>query len=352
MIRKNIGCVATALLLLWLPYSRAGTGVCSNPNGTNQYLFSGQYTVTDGSKNTSGSIFNNAYHWNLGGQYSRTCDCTTGDAAYNNPTYFKAVMPNAYYSTVSGIPWYTTTSPYLVYSASVWIGSNRASYVQAPFTDESNNAGSMGADQCNGHVYTHANTGALGYLSFMIIKPFTGYANISGTAVRIYSTMMPGRYSSTPESTVNMSIQVAVPQTCTLQAGQTVSVDLGDLAQANFVSGGIGNPPTGSIPVTKTFPVQCNGGVDSSASLTIRLQGQPASGYTDALASSNPDVGVKVTDSRNNVLKVNDLTSYIPFTLSNGAANVTIKVFPISTTGKAPTVGTFTSLAYLRVDFA
>ena len=75
--------------------------------------------------------------------------------------------------------------------------------------------------------------------------------------------------------------------------------------------------------------------------------------YPEALASDNPDIAVVVTSEQDNILKPNVFSSSAPFTTDEaGKANVTLKAYPISTTGNSPELGVFTALALLRVDFA
>ena len=57
-----------------------------------------------------------------------------------------------------------------------------------------------------------------------------------------------------------------------------------------------------------------------------------------------------ITDTNGRTVEPN--TGLIPFSLENSQATVSFKAYPVSTTGKPPTEGKFTSLAYIRVDFA
>lgn len=93
--------------------------------------------------------------------------------------------------------------------------------------------------------------------------------------------------------------------------------------------------------------------MSASANLTLRIQGTPSTGFSDALQPDNNDVGVVITDSSGNALKPNDMSSEIPFALDGAnRANVTLQAYPVGTTGHMPETGQFTTLAYIRINFS
>lgn len=99
-------------------------------------------------------------------------------------------------------------------------------------------------------------------------------------------------------------------------------------------------------------PIKCTN-VDGTANLALRVTATPASGNANAIASNNADVGVVVTSEQGTVLTPNNSSSAVPFNVdSSGNASVTLKAYPISTTGKQPKEGLFTALATLVIDFA
>lgn len=189
--------------------------------------------------------------------------------------------------------------------------------------------------------------------------------------IKVLKPMIGGTYSSTKllgtwrlcntDSSCNsgqvaalvyLNYNITVPETCTIMPDSVFQIDLGQIAQKNFVSGGAGNRPTGYINRPLTVKVMCAGGVEQNASLTVRLQGQPTTAYPNALATDNSAVGVVITKPDGTTpLVPNDINSTIPFQLSGGTGNVIIQAYPISLTGTAPPVGLFTSLSVLRFDF-
>lgn len=149
-------------------------------------------------------------------------------------------------------------------------------------------------------------------------------------------------------ATVSISGQVIVPQTCSINAGQIVTVDFGSFMSGEFKNKG--QMPTGYTPKTITVPIKCNG-MDANASLTLRFQAEASADEPAAIKTSNDDVGVQITDSSGKVIEPN--SGLLPFQLDdNMQATVTFHAAPISTTGNAPAEGTFSATAYIRVDFA
>ena len=147
---------------------------------------------------------------------------------------------------------------------------------------------------------------------------------------------------------VYLNYSITVPENCVLDTNDLVTVDF-----PNSISTGAfktaGAKAEGVSPEVRSIALQCSN-IKQQASLTMRVQADDVSG--DAIVSTNPDVGFVVTDKSEKHLRPNSFNSLIPFNLdNNGSANVTIKVFPVSITGKPPAEGPVTSRAYLRVDY-
>lgn len=187
-------------------------------------------------------------------------------------------------------------------------------------------------------------------LTARIEKPFVGQSIIPNTQIaQIWYTVGPTFIKGSPVVSIYLSGEVTVPQNCTIDAGQTISVDLGTMMSSSFKT--TGQKPDGFTDKTFNVPVRCTN-TNSASNLTLRLTATTASGNSNAIASNNTDVGVVVTSEFGNVLKPNQ-SSGVPFNVdSSGNATVTLKAYPISTTGKQPKEGAFSALATLVVDFA
>lgn len=146
---------------------------------------------------------------------------------------------------------------------------------------------------------------------------------------------------------VYLSLNVTVPQTCSINAGQTVIVDFGNISTGVFKTEG--GRAQNINPKESTLSVTCDN-IAAGTNLNMRLQANNVAG--NIVISDNSDVGFIVTDSSDKELTPNSLSSFIPFYLDgNTRANARIRVYPASVTGVRPDEGPVTSQAYLRIDF-
>lgn len=146
---------------------------------------------------------------------------------------------------------------------------------------------------------------------------------------------------------VYLSLNITVPQTCSINAGQTVIVDFGNISTGAFKTAGA--RAQNINPKESTLSVTCDN-IASGTNLNMRLQANNVAG--NIVISDNSDIGFIVTDSSDKELTPNSLSSFIPFSLDgNTRANARIRVYPASVTGIRPDEGPVASQAYLRIDF-
>lgn len=187
-----------------------------------------------------------------------------------------------------------------------------------------------------------------------ILKKLVNGTYSKNILVGIMSICQPGGPSgcSTQQlitGRIYLSLNITVPQTCTLNAGQVINVDFGNLSSGAFTSAGA--RAEGVNDIVRSIPIECDG-IAANTLMTVRLQADKVSGNA-VVTNTNNDVGFVVADSNGTPITPNNLSSVIPFTLdSYGDSNVTIRVYPVSVTGNKPAEGAVTSQAYLRVDFA
>lgn len=183
-----------------------------------------------------------------------------------------------------------------------------------------------------------------------IVKPFVGSVVIPPkTLFNVYVTTAADDPLSTAVYNIVYSGVITVPQSCEINAGQTILVDFGSLYSGSFNHAG--EKPTGVRARSVNVPVKCSG-VDSTVNLSMRVVATADSHDPQAIASDNPDVGVVVETSDGRALTPNDASSVAPFVTDDaGRANIGLRAYPVSTTGNVPAEGAFTALANLRVDF-
>ncbi|MBA7931911.1 fimbrial protein BcfD [Klebsiella sp. RHBSTW-00215] len=183
-----------------------------------------------------------------------------------------------------------------------------------------------------------------------IVKPFVGTVTIAPkTMFSVYVTTAANDPLSDVVYNISYSGTVTVPQSCEINAGQTILVDFGSLYSGGFTHAG--EKPASVRRKRFNVPVKCSG-VDSQVNLSLRLIATADSHVSQAIASDNPDVGVVVETNEGAVLTPNDTSSVEPFVTDDaGKANISLQAYPVSTTGETPAEGVFTALANLRVDF-
>lgn len=185
-------------------------------------------------------------------------------------------------------------------------------------------------------------------LQLKVLLPFIGQTIIPPTTMfTVYVTTTNKDSLTTPVYTISYGGTITVPQSCTINSGETLNVQLGSIKSSDFKT--MGEMPASATVKTVQIPITCNGSVSSTASLSLRLIGARAVDVPSALATDNPDIGVQVTDSEGNNIMPN--TGLIPFNLADDRANVTMNIFPVSATGNAPAEGEFHALAYLKLTY-
>ncbi|CAI2044061.1 fimbrial-like adhesin [Serratia marcescens] len=219
--------------------------------------------------------------------------------------------------------------------------------LDVPFVDKGNKCYSV--NDCASPTFA---TGRKTQLKIRVKRKFTGTLNESGIEVfRLYGNTDTGVTPSFVLVRGYYSFSITVPQSCELNAGQVINIDFGNISSGAFKTAG--TIAQGVQPQSRSISVKCDN-IAGNAQLQMRLQADQGkvSGQNVVVADENNDVGFRVTNNSGTPLRVNDVTSYIPFVLdSNARQNVTISVYPVSVTGNKPAEGPVTSRAYLRVDF-
>lgn len=187
-------------------------------------------------------------------------------------------------------------------------------------------------------------------LRLKVIKPFVGNVSIpSKTMFTVYVTTTPSDPLSYPVYTISYSGRIVAPQSCTIDSGKVLDIKFGDILASEFNQAGAGNKPNSVNPETRSVSVQCSN-MNAAATLTFRIESEKSQG--DMIMSNNADVGFKISDMSNNILIPNNLLSFSQFKLdSSQHATISFKAWPVSVTGKKPTLGPFSSRAYIRIDF-
>lgn len=145
---------------------------------------------------------------------------------------------------------------------------------------------------------------------------------------------------------------ITVPETCIIDPGEVFLVNLGEVSARDFLDSNEGVKPNNYVVRPYELNISCSNGVSENAKIAISLTGQVDSNYSDALASSNPSVGVIVEkDGSGQVWRPNDKSSTVNIDLINGVADFKIWPYPSKVSSDSLSLGPFESNAVLRFDF-
>lgn len=309
----------------------------------------GNYNITDPAKNVPGTTIPEKTLTAPSSEMDLSCPCT-GSGNYSIYLFGDTTLSggeragNYTYLDMPG-------NEYLQVGVNVY--TQNQGYISVPF---SSGVAASGTHKCGTFSIKTggSNTGGGIKVSLRIKKPFVGQSMISPVIVAsTYWTIgssADASHGAVATTNILVNGTVTVPQNCVINSGTQVVVDLGQFYSGDFDTAG--QKPARYTPKTFNVPIQCND-VSASANLTLRVQGSVSADIPAALQSDNADVGVVIEDSNGTILTPNDSSSLIPFMLdSNNSANITLRTYPVSTTGNIPAEGLFTALAYLRVDFS
>lgn len=212
------------------------------------------------------------FSWNLGGNYAVIFHCENGDILHD------AIHYKTYTNMTPSGPNRYKLNDYLDVEAKVWIGGAVNEYIDVPFSDQSNK---LFQTYCR-HGSTRVNnvqSGSKGKIVFIVTKPIVNGINISQQALLELAGDLGGKgIPTTPITRVQIrSGIITVPDKCTFNRGQKISVEFGNLP--NSASKLNGSAYSQSVPIH----VQCEGGSFSQGELNIQLgvQTNTASGTAD-----------------------------------------------------------------------
>lgn len=321
------------LLLLWHSGAWAGTGWCTTTGGPKVFTVPFTYNLTDPSQNVAGRIISPANTWKLGASYTAGCDCSVYDV-----TYYRAEGPLTDVAYKDGTNTYYSVNDNLAVATDVWIGGGLNQYKPAPFANISNNL----VDGCPS-APLNTFTGSQGHVHLYFKKAFVGQSIIPSTTVmRIFGTKTSGSYSATPMAIVNISGTITVPQSCRINDGQVINIEFGNILSNALKTKGAG--PTGYAAKVEQLAYVCTN-MAQGVKLSFTFKGQASPDDSNALATNNPDVGVRLEDINGAVLTPNSgkLSAVLDHATQTGSTS--FKSYPVNTTGKEPAAGEFKSTA-------
>lgn len=347
-MQRIINMLLVGVLMLLSAKVMAYTGQCHTASG-NPYIGVnfGTSTISE-EENQAGVVKDDFYSWNEANDYYVSCDCDK-DAVRDGRWAFASDSP----LPALGDSWYKIND-YLAAQILLRVKGNSASKV--PFE----NVGTSGdtrwhiCDPGGQRLGGSGASGNAGSFSLKILEPFVGAVTIPQMVLarlyECYNIPASDTCSSTgaPVLTYYLSGTINSLQSCSVNAGETIEVDLGDVFAANFKVQG--QKPMGAKMVALSIPVRCNTGNSGLVNVNLSLTATRDSDYPQAIKTSRPGVGVLVSDAQGNVVSPDGgaISLAIP---DNQDAYAQMNVFPVSTTGVPPEIGSFEATASIRINF-
>lgn len=347
--------LAAGWLLLSSPVRAEGDwGPCIPDGPVHDYHAVIDKTVSNPAENYAGKSIPGFYNWNLGGLYSAMCPCSNDESQLANVYYSgESTLPPGH--TEGGVKFYKINEN-LEFAAKVFITGGTQNYFYVPFQNISNNTNNRNSCNISSQIY---GSGSRGTLDLYIAKPFVGESIIPNTTllqmygVRAWnrSTVVPP-HGSIPMATVTISGRVVVPQGCEMPAGYTTEIDFGDYNARDFKNRH-GDMPVNARVIEKKLDFKCSN-ISDGVRIYLKLEANTNPDNPDAIDLGNPDIGAIVTRKTGTVLRPGtDDNVELDVGPLNGVdrdASVTLKAYPISTTGKIPQSGEFDGVATLSLE--
>ncbi|BBV03434.1 fimbrial protein [Providencia rettgeri] len=285
--------------------------------------------------------------WKESGGYQIECACYSGDKIPG--TYYWAEYVNKSMPVGHANGWYSINEYLDVrLKAALWDQTiNDSRMLEIPFGPKSNNTQELCPS--SGKLIEDITTGSKGELDIYIKKPFVGNTVINYPNLYVFFASLASSSPGYPIARVSLSVNITAPQSCEINAGQSISIPFNDAAQRNFVAAGKGGMPAGVVPQSKTLSIKCSN-MDAYANLDMRFIGTADPNRTnDGFSTTNKDIAIAIEGPNG---RLTPTTGKLPLQLdSNQNGSVTIKTYPISSTGLAPDVGKYSSIVTVRLDF-
>lgn len=343
-MRKRLWLViAAALTLTGLATGAARAGRCDPLKHATPYLLQLDRDEIDTGHNMAGQRLPDAVTFHLANQFPMECRCEGGSAAL-------------YYRSVSLLPpgYHDGELTYFVVNRSLQIGIKLGIKdtppIPVPF-DDLPDGGSYACGSDGSYYHPTDELGSHGTLSLYVSRGFIGELDIPLTRLmEIYARWgTQAGYGTEPVSRVSVFGSLIVPQTCLIDDGEVININLGRLHSADLLTPGA--MPVHYVPQLITLNYQCQNIADTMH-LELTLMGEESTAQPGVLQSSNPDVGVRMADAQMAPLEINTSRLPLPLTFDpqGQSGRQSFYAWPVNTTGKPPAGGPFSASALMEVE--
>ncbi|UGA38647.1 fimbrial protein [Chromobacterium haemolyticum] len=355
--------LASTLATSWLALSGiTHAGVCTNASFSIP-AFHFSKTYHNAAENpAAGTLLPNVHSWQLD-KYSATCFCSTSKTPRRTYFFTRIWLESAGGETINGKDiQFFRINPYVEVGVELFLGGAVQRYMPLPWWNPLTNDEAQGEDSCTYNTAVSSymvdrhnlDTGTRGRVHLRISKPFSGTVNVPAFVVfqLLGATDSSAEYNAFPLENLVMSLNVSVPQSCTLAAGQVASIDFGALPPEALATPGGADKNA----VKRTFQIQCNN-IASGAAVQLSLEGQPQGQDPRYLATSHSAVGIAMESSGKLVPPTPPGATpagsqHIPIALDyqSQQAQFQLLAWPVKMTTR-PSPAPFQGSATLRFDF-
>lgn len=352
-LKPIIGCLALCTGVGATPEVLAYTGWCAAGSDTStpgqgsphQYVFSLNKTIDDITMVDPGQQIQQ--NWSENGKYTAWCDNEPG---IKGVTFFKGrAGPQLINNKVPGNDRYyyiPNTSDFLSVETHIDLVYHAGQRV--PFDDISNQSP-------DDHSTPKASwsSGGSGYILLRIEKQITSSRIIipSTIVAEMWGSHVKGSYGPSPMVLIVVSGSIIVPQSCTINAGTVVLIDLGPSWAGDFNTPGV--KPDAYEAKTVTIKAHCSN-TAAAEQLNLGLEAPNAGNY-GAIKTNKENLGImlsaKSMQSAETVFRSDDPSIRVPFQLDtdDGEATITLKAWPVKMTSDDPTPGNYAGIALLDI---
>jgi type 1 fimbria pilin len=159
--------------------------------------------------------------------------------------------------------------------------------------------------------------------------------------------------NAVPVSTISLSGSITAPLSCTINAGSTIEVEMGNIVSSQFVAQG--QPPGGYTLKNVDIDYHCDApAVSNSSKIRLSLTADQGVSDTDnrviAKMLNRDDIGVRMFDESSKSVLMDGTADFDVPLDSDGNGSIHLKAAPVSTTNKKPEPGKFEGNVTIKMD--
>ncbi|MDX6040271.1 fimbrial protein [Scandinavium lactucae] len=159
--------------------------------------------------------------------------------------------------------------------------------------------------------------------------------------------------NATQVSTISLGGTITAPLSCTINAGSTIEIEMGNIVSSQFIAQG--QPPAGYTLKNVDIDYHCDApAVSNSNKIRLSLTADQGVSDTDnrviAKMLDRDDLGVRMFDENSKSVILDGTVDFDVPLDSDGNGSIHLKAAPVSTTNKKPEPGKFEGNVTIKMD--